>query len=996
MFITRSFRRFTRLLCLALALAALLPGASMTPTAAAQVSTVPDMGDAPDSTNALGLAMHAYPGVTARFPTALLPNGQPPGPRHLNPELFYYLGNSISGEAQAELGADADGNNNIRPNFDIADNDGGDDGLFLPNKLDHCARTQLRYRVRVSNLATGQIKAYVNMWFDWNRDGSWTPASTLACPGAGPAAEWAVQNHQITLPGPGSYILATPAFLAWNQKPTSDMWLRITLSDQPAPAADGRGPLAGYARGETEDYQLEGQPAAAIIPPDPGVSPIALDGPLAALSSFKVHLPLAVKPGTFDPGYTVPGGKLKELDVAHIGGSPDGPKPALLVSAVGTGATVKLSSWRLQAGQQAPLHLHDSPNIIGYDVKLHVLTPDVSPDLSYSLLISAVRDTQQNLWLTAWRLNDDGTFAELGTRGYGSNANVDVRAYAIAHRPLLRQDRTIDRFQVVTPVATTGGHLRLISWSVNPATGAINGLQDSGNWGDPADDTGLDAARLTGDSWTGPYYVVSHRNSDGILATNFWEVNAAGHPIPRGSGASGVDIRGDNTVTVGVQEQAIAPLTGTGFVSAHKNNSQLRISSWDNQRVFCSDTGCTLSPHFISDNAADLKPGNGIGIGLPAITSERALLADTLGANTLAGTETLFQKGNGQQGIASVTKMMTLILALDAVESGQAALNDVVEVSQAAADVGGSQMGLEAGEKQTLRTLLHGLMIVSGNDAALAIAEHIGGTQAAFATLMNTKAAALDMDDSIYCQAAGGCFSTPQDQVALWLSAYKDPQFQEFAGSDMYDACGLEEWEDKCYFLSRSVADRYPGMESWKGGSLGFFCGDVPDTVPLCASGGCLSAQVTRLSRTLALNQLHSQSAETAADRWNDAYDLFDYGYRQLFTPDFRGDSGAQGGPATDFAIDNVGDTRFVSAVLTPGGALKLCDWQVVAGIGQIGLLACAQRAYTNLPGGSQTLAPARIDILRLSTLESEGDYLSGHLESGNLTLRVWRVAERP
>src|SRR4029453_10183628 len=101
MFISRSFRRFTTLLFLVLALAALLSGANLTPAAGAQVSTVPDVGDAPDSTNAFGAAIHASPDVLARFPTALLPNGQPPGPRHINPELFYYLGNSISGEAQA-------------------------------------------------------------------------------------------------------------------------------------------------------------------------------------------------------------------------------------------------------------------------------------------------------------------------------------------------------------------------------------------------------------------------------------------------------------------------------------------------------------------------------------------------------------------------------------------------------------------------------------------------------------------------------------------------------------------------------------------------------------------------------------------------------------------------------------------------------------------------------------------------------------------------------
>src|SRR5687767_337867 len=123
MSISRRFRWLTTVMCLVLLVSMLLPGTGS--VAAAQTSTVPDLGDAPDSTNVAGVVMQAYPGVQAAFPTSLKPADQPPGPRHINAGLLYYLGNSITREGQADLGVDQDGVNNIIPAADVADNDDG-------------------------------------------------------------------------------------------------------------------------------------------------------------------------------------------------------------------------------------------------------------------------------------------------------------------------------------------------------------------------------------------------------------------------------------------------------------------------------------------------------------------------------------------------------------------------------------------------------------------------------------------------------------------------------------------------------------------------------------------------------------------------------------------------------------------------------------------------------------------------------------------------------
>ena len=97
--------------------------------------------------------------------------------------------------------------------------------------------------------------------------------------------------------------------------------------------------------------------------------------------------------------------------------------------------------------------------------------------------------------------------------------------------------------------------------------------------------------------------------------------------------------------------------------------------------------------------------------------------------------------------IASTTKILT---ALVAIEEGD--LSDTVKVSREAAWTEGSSMYLKEGEELTLETLLYGLLLCSGNDAAVAIAEHIAGSEAGFAKLMNKKAEELGMTGSSFAK----------------------------------------------------------------------------------------------------------------------------------------------------------------------------------------------------------------------------------------------------
>jgi len=104
---------------------------------------------------------------------------------------------------------------------------------------------------------------------------------------------------------------------------------------------------------------------------------------------------------------------------------------------------------------------------------------------------------------------------------------------------------------------------------------------------------------------------------------------------------------------------------------------------------------------------------------------------------------------------ASVTKVFTLVVALEALRDGRVALDDLVTVSRRAAGMGGTQVYLEVGEQMTLKDLLYGIAVESANDAAVAVAEHLAGSEEAFAQLMNERARAIGAMNTNLSNASG-------------------------------------------------------------------------------------------------------------------------------------------------------------------------------------------------------------------------------------------------
>ncbi len=143
----------------------------------------------------------------------------------------------------------------------------------------------------------------------------------------------------------------------------------------------------------------------------------------------------------------------------------------------------------------------------------------------------------------------------------------------------------------------------------------------------------------------------------------------------------------------------------------------------------------------------------------------------------------LFEKNYDQQsGMASTTKIVTAITAIE-----HANLSDIVTVSKKAADVEGSSVWLEQGEKQTLENLLYGLMLSSGNDAAIAIAEHISGSTEKFALLMNETAKKAGATNSSFKNPNGldeeGHFTTALDLAKITSYAMENEKFREIVAT---------------------------------------------------------------------------------------------------------------------------------------------------------------------------------------------------------------------
>ena len=185
--------------------------------------------------------------------------------------------------------------------------------------------------------------------------------------------------------------------------------------------------------------------------------------------------------------------------------------------------------------------------------------------------------------------------------------------------------------------------------------------------------------------------------------------------------------------------------------------------------------------------------------------------------------EILYEKNSHEQlAPASMTKMMSMYLILEAINNGSMQWDEVIRVSEHAASLGGSQIYLKPGEEMPVRDLFKSIAIASANDAVTALAERVAGTEEAFVEKMNAKAQELGMNDTVFKNPTGlteeGHLTTPYDMSIIGRHLVQDyPEIIEFSG--LYEDYIRQDTESPFWLVNTNKLLKYvDGVDGLKTG----------------------------------------------------------------------------------------------------------------------------------------------------------------------------------
>ena len=263
-----------------------------------------------------------------------------------------------------------------------------------------------------------------------------------------------------------------------------------------------------------------------------------------------------------------------------------------------------------------------------------------------------------------------------------------------------------------------------------------------------------------------------------------------------------------------------------------------------------------------------------LALPVQAAEPKSALLMD-------AATGTVLYENNAHEALApaSVTKVMTLLLIMEAIDSGRIGWEDAVTASEAAAAKGGSQVYLKVGETMTVSDMVKSIAVSSANDCACAMAEHLAGSEAAFVDLMNRRAAELGMNDTHFVNCTGldddpaaKNHRTSAHDIAVMSRELlvNHPDIKNFT------TIWMDTIRDGAFGLSNTnkMVRYYPGCTGLK---TGFTSG----------AGYCLSASAQREGMELIAVVM---GAETSQDRFAACKGMLDQGFANyaLYSPNIH------------------------------------------------------------------------------------------------------------
>lgn len=268
----------------------------------------------------------------------------------------------------------------------------------------------------------------------------------------------------------------------------------------------------------------------------------------------------------------------------------------------------------------------------------------------------------------------------------------------------------------------------------------------------------------------------------------------------------------------------------------------------------------------------------------------------------------LMQKNSHEKiNLASVTKIMTMLLAMEKLEAGAISLTDMVTVSTHASQMGGSQIWLKEGEKMSVNDLLKATAVASANDAAMALAEHISGSQEEFVLLMNQRAQELLMVDTHFVNPTGldekDHYSCAYDIAIMTAELLKHDLILDYT----------KIWMDSLRGGKTELVNTNKLIRFYKG-ATGMKTGTTND------AGSCISATATRGDMGLIAVVM---GCKTSVERFDDAKRMLDFGFASfvIYKPVAN--------------ITNVGTVKIINGVVPQAKLSLAIDEKIVVMTGK-------------------------------------------------------------
>ena len=298
-----------------------------------------------------------------------------------------------------------------------------------------------------------------------------------------------------------------------------------------------------------------------------------------------------------------------------------------------------------------------------------------------------------------------------------------------------------------------------------------------------------------------------------------------------------------------------------------------------------------------------ILPAQAVVTGSPDVDAKAALLMEK-------ETGEILYEYNSHDKLepASVTKIMTLLLILEAIDSGLLSKEETVQVSTRAASMGGSQVYLKEGETMSVHDILKAVVVASGNDASVALAEHLAGSESAFVERMNQRAHELGMEDTTFLNCTGlptpGHLTSAHDIAIMSRELILNhPSIRE------YTTIWMDSLRDGAFQLANTnkLIRFYEGATGLKTGSTD-------------AAGFCISATAERDGMELIAVILKSTTGDT---RTATARSMLDFGFANYTVLDVKP---AQALPPVKVLL---GEQEYVQPILSQGSRVLVEKAQV-------------------------------------------------------------------